>query len=41
MSIQVNMGGSGTGAGIRKPWVGGHGPKCVCSKCTQAKEAKS
>lgn len=30
----------GTGAGVRKPFVGGHSPKCVCSKCEKAKEAK-
>lgn len=28
---------NGTNAGIRKPWQGGHGPNCVCSKCEERK----
>lgn len=34
MSLNVSV-ANGTHAGRRKPWEGGHGPKCVCSKCQE------
>ena len=37
MPLNVNVNG-GTHAGVRAPWVGGHSPKCVCSKCEKERE---
>jgi len=33
--LEVRMASGGTGAGTKKAWVGGHGPKCICSKCSK------
>ena len=39
MTFNVSVKG-GTGAGVRKPFEGGHSPACACSRCEKDKEAK-
>ena len=39
MALSVTV-QKGTNAGVRRPFSGGHGPKCVCRKCEEDRRGR-